>query len=43
MKPLAASLLAAAFLTGCGAVPFRYEGPDAVTLAGEFAMNKATT
>jgi hypothetical protein len=22
-------------------VPFRYDGPDAATLAGEFAMNKA--
>jgi hypothetical protein len=34
------SLVAATFVAGCGAVPFRYDGPDAATLAGEFGASK---
>jgi hypothetical protein len=41
MKACLASVAAAAILTGCGSVPFRYEGADAATIAGEFAANKS--
>jgi hypothetical protein len=34
MKAPVISLLAAAMLAGCGAVPFRYESANAATLAG---------
>jgi hypothetical protein len=37
------SLLAATCIVGCGAVPFRYDGPDAATLAGHYAIGKATS
>jgi len=36
MKAPAIALLAAAVLSGCGAVPFRYDGPDAATIAGTY-------
>jgi len=35
------ALATAATLVGCGAVPFRYDGPDAATLAGQFGASKS--
>jgi hypothetical protein len=40
MKAPIISLVAATLVAGCGAVPFRYDGPDAATLAGEFGASK---
>jgi hypothetical protein len=42
MKAAFTTLFAAAVLAGCGAVPFRYEGPDAATLSGEFLSASKT-
>src|SRR5689334_17458203 len=36
IRMLLASSVTAVWLSGCGSVPFRYEGADAATLAGEF-------
>jgi hypothetical protein len=41
MKPLPACFLAAALLAGCGTVPFRYDGPDAATIVGDFGASKS--
>jgi hypothetical protein len=43
MKACLLLLAAAALVAGCGAVPFRYDGPDAATLAGHYAIGKATS
>jgi hypothetical protein len=41
MKAPIISLLAASLLAGCGAIPFRYDGPDAATIAGQFKATAA--
>jgi hypothetical protein len=41
MKTSVLCVVSAALLAGCGAVPFRYDGPGAATLAGEFGASKS--
>jgi hypothetical protein len=42
MKAPVICLVAAAMLAGCGSVPYRYEGSDAATLAGDDNLGWAT-
>jgi hypothetical protein len=42
MKAPVFCLVSATVLAGCAAVPFRYEGPDAATLSGEFLSASKT-
>ena len=41
MKPFLGAIAAAALLAGCSAPPYRYDGADAATLAGDDALRWA--